>query len=172
MWQYFEAFVHRNPLIRDKILFQALFLDADQVYFLRYKHANSATVFLLWHAGLFTRSGLDRNSCAYNLRTFEFKHFGITWIMIRLYSFKFIIIISHSRNKSPKDCNMSRSRICFLEGLPTITSIVEGFGGVPSYNTPQIFPLGLISLYHHKILQYKSDTMNNTWEVQSYCVTC
>ena len=31
---------------------------------------------------------------------------------------------------------MSHSRICFLEGLPTITSIVEGFGGVPSYNTP------------------------------------
>ena len=27
---------------------------------------------------------------------------------------------------------MSRTRICFLEGLPTITSIVEGFGGVPS----------------------------------------
>ena len=27
---------------------------------------------------------------------------------------------------------MSRARICFLEGLPTITSIVEGFGGVPS----------------------------------------
>ena len=28
---------------------------------------------------------------------------------------------------------MSRARICFLEGLPTITSTVEGFGGVPSY---------------------------------------
>ena len=28
---------------------------------------------------------------------------------------------------------MSRARICFLEGLPTITSIVEGFGGVPSH---------------------------------------
>ena len=27
---------------------------------------------------------------------------------------------------------MSRARVCFLEGLPTITSIVEGFGGVPS----------------------------------------
>ena len=27
---------------------------------------------------------------------------------------------------------MSRARICFLEGLPTITSIVERFGGVPS----------------------------------------
>ena len=27
---------------------------------------------------------------------------------------------------------MSRTRVCFLEGLPTITSIVEGFGGVPS----------------------------------------
>ena len=25
---------------------------------------------------------------------------------------------------------MSRTRVCFLEGLPTITSIVEGFGGV------------------------------------------
>ena len=33
MWQYFEIFVHRNPLIRDKILFQALFLDANQVNF-------------------------------------------------------------------------------------------------------------------------------------------
>ena len=66
---YVENFVHRNPLIRDKILFQALFLDADQVYFLRYKHVNSATVFLLWHAGFFTRSDLDKNSCAYNLRT-------------------------------------------------------------------------------------------------------
>ena len=43
---------------------------------------------------------------------------------------------------------MSRSRICFLEGLPTITSIVEGFGGVPSYNTPpMIFPLGLILVF-------------------------
>ena len=58
MWQYFETFVHRNPLIRDKILFQALFLDDDQVYFLRYKHANSTTVFLLWYAGHFTRSDL------------------------------------------------------------------------------------------------------------------
>ena len=38
MWQYFETFVHRNPLMRDNILFQALFHDADQVYFLRYKH--------------------------------------------------------------------------------------------------------------------------------------
>ena len=75
---YVENFVHRNPLNRDKILFQALFLDADQVYFLRYKHANSATIFLLWHAGLFTRSDLDKNSCAYNLRTFELKHFWIT----------------------------------------------------------------------------------------------
>ena len=28
MWQYFETFFHRNPLIRD----EALFLDADQVY--------------------------------------------------------------------------------------------------------------------------------------------
>ena len=27
---------------------------------------------------------------------------------------------------------MSRARVCFLEGLSTITSIVEGFGGVPS----------------------------------------
>ena len=88
---YVENFVHRNPLIRDKIVFQALFLDADQVYFLRYKHVNSATVFLLWHDGLFTRSDLDKNSCAYNLRTFEFNHFGITWIMTRLYSFKFMI---------------------------------------------------------------------------------
>ena len=43
-----------------------------------YKHSNSATVFLLWHAGLFTTSDLERNSCAYNLRTFEFKHFWIT----------------------------------------------------------------------------------------------
>ena len=30
---------------------------------------------------------------------------------------------------------MSRTRVCFLEGLPTITSIVEGFGGVPSGGT-------------------------------------
>ena len=30
---------------------------------------------------------------------------------------------------------MSRTRICFLEGLRTITSIVEGFGGVPSVET-------------------------------------
>ena len=28
----------------------------------------------------------------------------------------------------------------FLEGLPTITAIVEGFGGVPSYNTPNDSP--------------------------------
>ena len=28
---------------------------------------------------------------------------------------------------------MSRTRVCFLEGLSTITSIVEGFGGVPSW---------------------------------------
>ena len=75
---YVENFVHRNPLIRDKILFQALFLDADQVYFLGYKHVNSATVFLLWHAGFLTRSDLDKNSCAYNLCTFEFKHFVMT----------------------------------------------------------------------------------------------
>ena len=33
MWQYFEIFVHKNPLIREKNLFQALFLDANQVYF-------------------------------------------------------------------------------------------------------------------------------------------
>ena len=50
MRQYFETFVHRNPLIRNEILFQDLFRDADQVYFLRYKYANSATVFLLWHS--------------------------------------------------------------------------------------------------------------------------
>ena len=31
---------------------------------------------------------------------------------------------------------MSRARVWFLEGLPTITSIVEGFGGVPSYSGP------------------------------------
>ena len=80
--QYFETFVHRNPLIRDEILFLAIFRADDQVYFLRYKHANSATIFLFWHAGLFTRSDLDRNSCDYNLRTFEFKHFGITWIRL------------------------------------------------------------------------------------------
>ena len=42
-------------------------------------------------------------------------------------------IISPTRYKFPKGCNMSCSCICFLEGLPTITSIVEGFGGVPSY---------------------------------------
>ena len=35
MWQYFETFVRRNPLVRDKILFQVLFLDADQVYFFK-----------------------------------------------------------------------------------------------------------------------------------------
>ena len=104
MRQYFETFVRRNPLIRDEILFLALFRGANQVYLLRYKHANSATIFLLWHAGLFTRRDLDRNSCAYNLRTFEFKHFGITWIITRLYSFKFLINCSPTRNKSPNDC--------------------------------------------------------------------
>ena len=71
---------------------------------------------------------------------------------------------------------MSRSRISFLEGLPTITSIVEGFGGVPSYNTPpHDSPFATnFGLYHHKSLQYKSDSMNNAWDIviQSYCVTC
>ena len=47
------------------------------------------TLFLLWHAVLFTKSGLDRNSCAYI--TFKFQHFQITWIMTRLYPLKFII---------------------------------------------------------------------------------
>ena len=54
--------------------------------FLTWRH-----LWWLWHAGLFTRSDLDRNSCTYNLGTFEFKHFGITRIMARLYSFKFLI---------------------------------------------------------------------------------
>ena len=70
---------------------------------------------------------------------------------------------------------MSRSRISFLEGLPTITSIVEGFGGVPSCNTPKDSPFATnFGLYHHKSLQYKSDTMNNARDIviQSYCVTC
>ena len=45
MQQYFETLVQRNPLIRDEILFYTLFCDANQVYFLNYKHANSANVF-------------------------------------------------------------------------------------------------------------------------------
>ena len=50
---------------------------------------------------------------------------------------------------------------------------MEGFDGVLSYNTPMILPLRLILVfYHHKSLQYKSDTMNNAWEIQTYCVTC
>ena len=50
----------------------------------------------------------------------NFNIFGITWIT------------SLPRNKFLRDYNMSRARVCFLEGLPIITSIVEGFGGVPS----------------------------------------
>ena len=49
--------------------------------------------------------------------------------------------MSPTSYKFSKDCNMSRSRICFLEGLPTITSIVEGFGGVPSYNVVALWLL-------------------------------
>ena len=58
---------------------------------------------------------------------------------------------------------MSRARICFLEGLPTITSIVEEFGGVPSYNTPSNDSsfVTRCGLYHHKSPQYESDTINN-----------
>ena len=73
MWQYFETFVYRNPLIRDKILFQALFLDAD-------------------------------------------------------------LEINPQRTATTATC--LAHAFVFLEGLPTITAIVEGFGGVPSYNTP------------------------------------
>ena len=36
---------------------------------------------------------------------------------------------------------MSRVRVWFLEGLPTITSIVEGFGGVPSKLTIPLFEI-------------------------------
>ena len=71
---------------------------------------------------------------------------------------------------------MSRARVCFLEGLPTITSIVEGFGGVPSYNTPwnDFVFVTSFSLYHHKSQQYESDTMNGAGDIviQSFCVTC
>ena len=35
---------------------------------------------------------------------------------------------------------MSRARVCFLEGLSTITSIVEGFGGVPSLDRTTLNP--------------------------------
>ena len=45
-----------------------------------------------------------------------------------------------TRNDFPGDCNMFRSRICFLEGLPTIKSIVEGFGGVPSCDCTTLNP--------------------------------
>ena len=57
---------------------------------------------------------------------------------------------------------MSRSRICFLEGLPTITSIVEGFGGMPSYNTQKkkiilhlrlIFVFIIIKVYSINLIQ-------------------
>ena len=36
-----------------------LFGDVDQVYFFKWIHVNSATIFLLWYAGLFTRTDLD-----------------------------------------------------------------------------------------------------------------
>ena len=53
---------------------------------------------------------------------------------------------------------------------------MEGFGGVPSYNTPpkMILPLRLIFVFIIISLQYKSDTMNNAWDIviQSYGVTC
>ena len=39
---------------------------------------------------------------------------------------------------------MSRARVCFLEGLPTITSIVEGFGGVPSESMLQLLQQELL----------------------------
>ena len=74
--------------------------------------------------------------------------------------------------------HVSLTYLFFLEGLPTITSILEGFGGVPSYNTPpqkKNNPFATnFCLYHHKSLQYKSDTMNNAWDIaiQSYGVTC
>ena len=71
---------------------------------------------------------------------------------------------------------MSRTRVCFLEGLPTITAIVEEFGGVPSYNTPRndFVSVTSFSLYHHKSQQYESDTMDDAEDIviQSYCVTC
>ena len=59
---------------------------------------------------------------------------------------------------------MSHARICFLQGLPTITSIVEGFGCVSSDKTPLPNDSSFVTrfgLYHHKSPQYESDTMNN-----------
>ena len=89
-----------------------MFRSADQVYFLRYKHGNSATVILLWHAGLFTRSDLDRNSCVYNLRTFEFKHFGITWIITSVYSLKFF-----DKLPAPLEINSQLTATCLAHTL-------------------------------------------------------
>ena len=77
--QYFETFVLRNPLIRDEILFLALFRGADQVYFLRYKHTNhfSALACRPLH-----QKRLGQEFMRYNLRTFEFKHF---WILFQIF---------------------------------------------------------------------------------------
>ena len=46
---------------------------------------------------------------------------------------------------------MSRTRISFLEGLPTITSIVEGFGGVPSAETDELLVATLLRAHSTKL---------------------
>ena len=45
-------------------------------------------------------------------------------------------VTSFTKIKFPKDCNLSHACIWFWEGLSTITSNVEGFGGVPSHLSP------------------------------------
>ena len=56
---------------------------------------------------------------------------------------------------------MSRARVCFLEGLPTITSIVEGFGGVPSNGSTPLNKLS-IGIHANMVLRNRNSTPHVT----------
>ena len=105
---------------------------------------------------------------------------GLPWIMTRLYSFKFII------NNKPLEINpqrtttcMYRSRIFFFFFKRDHPPLHQSWRDlvVCRLITPlkNDSPFGTyFCLYHHKSLQYKSDTMNNAWDIviQSHGVTC
>ena len=56
---------------------------------------------------------------------------------------------------------MSRAQVCFLEGLPTITSIVEGFGGVPSKGSTPLNKLS-IGIHTNMVLRDRNSTPHVT----------
>ena len=85
--------------------------------------------FLLWHAGLFTRSDLDRNLCAYNLRTC----IRIQTFWDNLSYIQVIIFQSFDKLPAPLEINSQITATCLAHTLFfKVTTHHRIFGGVSS----------------------------------------